>query len=283
MKYFLSLFFLISFLIRGKNIIGYDIEFKSSNTDTIFSGNYYFINDKVYDSSQNNTIIEDSILQAAIVPIYDFIIVRKKNHIAFGNKDWNKFKINNIVSFQLDFNGDLVYANIYTSNDTVLIDLLNKRITTIPISSEWLDSVDNIKEYHSVFKLNLSNKKLTQLPENICQFKQLASLSIYNNALTGFPIDFFKLQKLEELVLSNNELTFLPKEIGLLKDLHILNLRNNQLSELPIEIKQLKNLQELDLRGNNFADENKKKIKNWFNNSSCEVYFDEVADGLEEH
>ena len=81
-------------------------------------------------------------------------------------------------------------------------------------------------------ELNLSNLKLSTLPEAISQLTQLQVLN-----------------------LSRNQLSTLPEAIGQLTQLRELNLSRNQLSTLPEAIGQLTQLWDLNLTGENDSDE----------------------------
>ena len=109
------------------------------------------------------------------------------------------------------------------------------------------DLRDINKEYwHLVTGIDLIEKKVDSIPQNILQQKQLEYLEL-NNQLTSLPKEIGNLTSLTELDLSSNQLTSLPKDIGNLTSLIKLNLRINQLTSLPKEIGELANLTELDL------------------------------------
>ncbi len=99
-------------------------------------------------------------------------------------------------------------------------------------------------------RLDLSDLKLTKLPEAIASLTQLRTLYLDNNQLRELPEKIASLTELRELHLENNQLRKLPEEIASLTELRELYLDNNQLRELPEKIASLTKLQVLDLSDN---------------------------------
>ena len=102
----------------------------------------------------------------------------------------------------------------------------------------------------SVFILNLSKKKLSELPQEIKQLKNLQKLDISKNKLKELPAFIGSLAGLIELDASANNLEKIPAEIGYLKNLKRLNLNRNVIDSLPVEIGQLSNLEYLEMWDN---------------------------------
>ncbi|KAI4497169.1 hypothetical protein M0802_007653 [Mischocyttarus mexicanus] len=101
--------------------------------------------------------------------------------------------------------------------------------------------------YNSMF-VDLSNARLTVLPDNITQqFSTIQMLYLENNALSEIPDELFpSLQNLEWLDVRNNQLKSLPNNIKSHSSLHTLLLQGNQIQILPLElclVPRLKNLQ----------------------------------------
>ena len=102
--------------------------------------------------------------------------------------------------------------------------------------------------------LNLSNKGLLQVPENIFNSNEIELLDVSKNYLTGsLQAEVRHLQKLKVLNLSHNNFTGVPAEVGQLAELVVLNLSYNPITGLPHEIGNLKKLEVLDLRGTEYS------------------------------
>jgi Leucine-rich repeat (LRR) protein len=102
--------------------------------------------------------------------------------------------------------------------------------------------------------LNLSNNRLTALPESLGQVVQLPALDLANNQLTALPESLGRLARLESLDLYNNQLTALPESLGDLARLQSLDISRNQLTALPDSVGRLRQLHSLDLTGNSVSD-----------------------------
>ncbi|AKB44230.1 COR domain-containing protein [Methanosarcina vacuolata] len=129
----------------------------------------------------------------------------------------------------------------YKRNLTEL-DLSWRKLTQLP---------QEIGTLRNLTKLNLSGNNLSQLPPEIGELKYLTELYLSVNQLTNFPLQITELKCLTTLDLSHNQLTQLPREIGKLKNLTKLSVINNQLIELPSEIIKLEKLITLNLLRNN--------------------------------
>ncbi|MCC7454553.1 MAG: leucine-rich repeat domain-containing protein, partial [Crocinitomix sp.] len=69
----------------------------------------------------------------------------------------------------------------------------------------------------SGYKLNLSNKHLTEIPDYVFKLTELKYLNLHHNQLTTIPPEIKNLVNLEKLILSRNDLVEIPPEIGELK------------------------------------------------------------------
>jgi internalin A len=98
--------------------------------------------------------------------------------------------------------------------------------------------------------LDLSGRRLTELPESIGQLTQLQSFYLHGNQLTALPESVGRLTELKNLNVSHNQLTELPESIGQLTQLQRLDLSGNQLRALPECIGRLTQLQRLDFSDN---------------------------------
>lgn len=95
--------------------------------------------------------------------------------------------------------------------------------------------------------LDLSDLKLTELPESIGELTQLGILDISSNELTELPEFISRLTLLQNLDIADNKLTELPEAIGQLTQLQTLQICQNQLIKLPESIGQLVRLRTLRL------------------------------------
>ncbi len=128
---------------------------------------------------------------------------------------------------------------------------LNTKEDIITKSSEfdaWFNA--NHNELIQLIVLNLANKKLTSIPEQIGQLSQLEKLDLGGNKLTSIPEQIGQLSKLEKLDLVCNNLTSIPEQIGQLSQLEKLNLGFNQLTSIPRQLSQLSQLENLHLGWN---------------------------------
>ncbi len=102
--------------------------------------------------------------------------------------------------------------------------------------------------------INLSDKGLKSIPNEIFSRTETEELNISNNSITGsIQGEIRLLSKLKILNASNNSMTGVPAEIGQLQNLEVLDLSNNKLTGLPNELGNLGNLKTLDLSGNNYS------------------------------
>lgn len=136
----------------------------------------------------------------------------------------------------------------------------------------------------SVVKLNLSKKKLKEIPVEVFSFHNLQSLVLNKNSIRIIPAGIAKLKNLQELDMSNNKLTQIPPEIGQLKylvklklnrneitsipvaigeniNLEILEMWDNELDTIPDDIRNLVHLKTVELRGILFSDETQRHIR----------------------
>ena len=130
---------------------------------------------------------------------------------------------------------------------------------TIPMISE--SELRKAKEYKSleealaepdkVYKLNLAEKKLTALPEDLFKLKHLQRLRLaFNRDLTSLDPRIGSLKNLQYISLHSCGLTTLPKEIGKLPNLETLIVESNKISSVPAEIGNLPKIKELKLSYN---------------------------------
>lgn len=130
-------------------------------------------------------------------------------------------------------------------NGATWLDLSELRLTKVP---ESMSSLLQLKS------LNLSDNRLTMLPEWLGQFTNLTNLEVARNQLTTLPDSIKEFQHLEALNLANNHLTTLPNALSELRDLRYLFLMANNLQTVPNCLTKLPRLEELYLDSNELTD-----------------------------
>lgn len=81
--------------------------------------------------------------------------------------------------------------------------------------------------------LDLSNCKISVLPEALCDLIALKFLQASNNLLTFLPTSFGGLKSLSKLILPHNKLSQLPASFAELRSLEVLNISNNEFRSVP--------------------------------------------------
>ena len=107
-------------------------------------------------------------------------------------------------------------------------DLSDNKITSIPQS---LGQLSNLTDLH------LDSNEITSIPEAIGQLGNLTSLGLSGNQITAIPDVIGKLSKLGWFSIGHNKITFVPKTLRNLENLKTLDLGENPLP-LPPEILQ---------------------------------------------
>ena len=161
---------------------------------------------------------------------------------------------------------DKVYTSLAAARlnpDSVYrLDLSRKKLKEVP---------EEVFLFKNLYELNLSRNQLTALPEQIGSLVNLKILKASNNRMKTLPSSIGRLQNLKILELNRNLLVTLPNEAGALVSLERLELWDNEIDSLPGTIKNLKNLQVLELRGILFTDDEQQHIMQLIPN--CMVYF----------
>ncbi|MCD8292004.1 MAG: TIR domain-containing protein [Prevotella sp.] len=126
------------------------------------------------------------------------------------------------------------------------------------------------KTKKQVTKLNLSNKNLAEIPQEVFQFTNLTKLVLSNNNIQSIPKDILKLKNLKTIDLANNNIKVLHSSVFKLPKLRILNLYNNNVKSLPkqfynstikslivghntltdLDFNEMRNIEELDVTYN---------------------------------
>lgn len=135
---------------------------------------------------------------------------------------------------------------------TYELDLSNKEIEEIP---------NEIGEFSSLKRLNLSYNSIKTIPESICDLENLEELLLLRNDISKLPAGFGKLEKLKILDVSYNPIVKLPNNIGLCSNLEFLDASYCELRTLPIELIKLLSLKTLNLEENPLVFPQQKVIK----------------------
>lgn len=111
--------------------------------------------------------------------------------------------------------------------------------------TDILHFINKIKESKAK-KLDLSNRGITELPNEIGELTWITSIDISYNNIRELPASIIQLQNLKTLLLVRNNISRLPNGIGQLKNLRTLDVSYNPLVKLPKEIGFLSHLEFLD-------------------------------------
>ena len=105
--------------------------------------------------------------------------------------------------------------------------------------------------------LDLTNRNLPILPEEIFRMRKLEKLILNNNLIQEIPNDLAKLAEaglMKRIECKENKLTVIGEEIGLLTSIEEILLSHNQLSKFPFCFTKLYQLSYLDLSHNEMED-----------------------------
>jgi internalin A len=138
------------------------------------------------------------------------------------------------------------------------LDLSDLKLSTLP---------EAIGQLTALTKLWLRNNQLKELPPQIRQLTALKEFSAAQNQLKELPDIFGAFRDLRKLWLDQNQIKELPKSVGQLSKLEELWLYHNELRELPKSFGGLTNLVRLDLRKNDL-----KKLPDTFGNLRSLVF-----------
>lgn len=129
------------------------------------------------------------------------------------------------------------------------LDLSKQKLTQVP---------KEIQNFKNLRELNLSKNKLESLP-GFFLFKDLRILNLTKNKFTKYPEVINKNTGIRNLFLGKNSIDYIPESIGNLQNLIVLDLWYNPISDLPEAMESLRNLRSLDLSGLNFDDDFQRK------------------------
>lgn len=132
------------------------------------------------------------------------------------------------------------------------LDLSGKKLKEVP---------DGIRAFKNLNALDLSSNKLRVIPTWFSDIPYLQELRVSRNKLVDFPAVICKLKRMKRLDLSRNALTGLPKCMGGLKELVSLDLWDNDLADFPDEIEGMEALRFMDLRAIQFEQREMDRIQ----------------------
>ncbi len=159
--------------------------------------------------------------------------------------------------------------------ERTLLLFLSLAALAMPMHAQLLDPIalDTVKEYHSleaalrdpekVFKLQLTQKKLKVVPDDIRKLTNLNALDLGRNKLKELPAWMGELVNMQEFRAPRNKFTEMPAVVCQWKHLKRLDMHQNQLPGLPPCMGDLTELVSLDLWSNDletFPDELKGMI-----------------------
>ncbi|MBK7127775.1 MAG: leucine-rich repeat domain-containing protein [Crocinitomicaceae bacterium] len=138
---------------------------------------------------------------------------------------------------------------------------------TVPVDSVFKLSLtkmkyevvpDELMQFQNLRELDLSQNKLTTLPDNFI-FPHLEILKIEKNNLDTFPPAICLNTQLRELYMGRNEVKYISECIGNLQELVKFDIWFNPIADLPQAFTTMKKLRYLDLRGITYNKEFQKK------------------------
>ena len=146
-----------------------------------------------------------------------------------------------VTKLQLSENLENFPREIFDLSDTLeLLDLSDNRLTELP------DDFGRFKKLRILF---LSNNAFTEIPQVLSECPELTMIGFKSNRITLWPEDAMP-AKVRWLILTDNRIEKLPDSIGKLKHLQKLMLAGNQISTLPDTMSHCKNLELVRLSAN---------------------------------
>jgi hypothetical protein len=110
---------------------------------------------------------------------------------------------------------------------------------------DFLEAI-KIASKKNMKKLDLSNRDIAEIPDEIGILTELEELNLSYNSISNIPDAVSKMPKLKTLLLMRNQLERIPKSISGLQKLKLLDISHNRLNNLPEEIGELTELATLD-------------------------------------
>ncbi|KAI8057957.1 hypothetical protein BDF22DRAFT_739360 [Syncephalis plumigaleata] len=138
--------------------------------------------------------------------------------------------------------GSDVSKFIEAEANTRRLNLAQKRITEIP------SDIERFQEH--LQRLELNHNLLHSLPSEMAMLSNLRFLNLRGNFFREFPLILCSLPNLEILDIGRNKIRTLPEDFGQLMSLKILSIANNRICQLPQYIGDMKQLRILKIHHN---------------------------------
>jgi Leucine-rich repeat (LRR) protein/serine/threonine protein phosphatase PrpC len=133
-----------------------------------------------------------------------------------------------------------------------LINSLDPNITRLDLKNRGIERIpENITVLKKLKWLNLPHNKLTHLPDYLCNLTGLLTLRVLGNNIAVLPAQITKMTSLTCLDLGKNDFTEVSASLGELQQLNELHLHWNRIQSLPNEVSKLNKLKILNLYINN--------------------------------
>jgi leucine-rich repeat protein SHOC2 len=135
-----------------------------------------------------------------------------------------------------------------------------KNLDVLYLFHNNIDDISKLHELSNLKILDLSFNKIESIPSHLFEnLTKLEYLNLSNNKISLLPENIENCKYLTNLTLNNNEIIQLPKTIGFLKKLNYLDLYNNNLCTLPNSYCLL-NLNYWDFKKNEIDNQNIRHI-----------------------
>ncbi|CAL4060276.1 unnamed protein product, partial [Meganyctiphanes norvegica] len=124
----------------------------------------------------------------------------------------------------------------------VMCRLLQK--TSLLLNNNAMSNLEKggkLAELSSIQVLDLSENKISNIPDSINKLSNLRILKLSGNKLKSLPSSISECVKLEELELASNKFSKVPTSVCALPKLRLLSLCDNRFTSLPVELCRLQN------------------------------------------
>lgn len=133
-----------------------------------------------------------------------------------------------------------ISAAMQQPDSVFILDLSKQKLTELP---------NEVVKFKNLKKLILTKNKIDSLPMSLKDVKNLEEISIEKNKFKLFPPVFCFMPNLKRLIICRNPIVNMPSCIGDLTNLEYIDMWETEVADIPIEIQNLKKLKEIDLRG----------------------------------